>query len=89
MDETALLAAGVLLEESAKASLGNTGDMVFVEAEEYDRSSLLGRKPPDRPSEIGSLENVAQGQDGPSRKRRRHRQGSSAGHMAMQDMPHR
>jgi hypothetical protein len=34
MDETALLAMGILLEEAAKESLGETGDMVFVEGEE-------------------------------------------------------
>ena len=33
MDETALLAIGILLEESAKESLGETGDLVFVEGE--------------------------------------------------------
>ncbi|RAL11077.1 uncharacterized protein BO97DRAFT_371577 [Aspergillus homomorphus CBS 101889] len=34
MDETALIAMGILLEEMAKESLGETGDMVFVEGEE-------------------------------------------------------
>ncbi|KZF24787.1 hypothetical protein L228DRAFT_245802 [Xylona heveae TC161] len=34
MDETALLAMGILLEEAAKASLGDAGDLVFVEGEE-------------------------------------------------------
>ena len=33
MDETALLAIAILLEESAKQSLGDTGDLVFVEGE--------------------------------------------------------
>lgn len=33
LDETALLAFGVLLEESVAAALGETGDMVFVEGE--------------------------------------------------------
>lgn len=33
MDETALLAFGVLLEESVRAALGEEGDMVFVEGE--------------------------------------------------------
>jgi hypothetical protein len=31
LDETALLAMGLLLEEAARHSLGETGDMVFVE----------------------------------------------------------
>lgn len=34
MDETALIALGILLEETAKEALGETGDMVFVEGEE-------------------------------------------------------
>lgn len=34
MDETALLALGFLLEETAVEALGETGDMVFVEGEE-------------------------------------------------------
>ena len=34
MDETALLAIGLLLEEAAEEVLGETGDMVFVEGEE-------------------------------------------------------
>ena len=33
MDETALLAMAILLEESAKESLGDTGDLAFVEGE--------------------------------------------------------
>lgn len=35
MDETALLAIGVLLEEAVKEALGETGDMVLVEPEGY------------------------------------------------------
>lgn len=34
MDETALIALGILLEETAKESLEETGDMVFVEGED-------------------------------------------------------
>ena len=34
MNETALLAMGILLEEAIKHSLGENGDMVFVEAED-------------------------------------------------------
>lgn len=34
MDETALIAMGILLEEMARESLGETGDMVLVEGEE-------------------------------------------------------
>ncbi|KAL1964639.1 hypothetical protein VTN77DRAFT_6813 [Rasamsonia byssochlamydoides] len=38
MDETALIAMGILLEEMAKESLGETGDLVLVEGEEIDGS---------------------------------------------------
>lgn len=34
MDETALIAMGILMEEMAKESLGQTGDLVLVEGEE-------------------------------------------------------
>ena len=34
MDETALLALGILMEETAKEILGEAGDLVFVEGEE-------------------------------------------------------
>lgn len=36
MDETALLAFGILLEESVREALGEEGDMVFVEGEAQD-----------------------------------------------------
>lgn len=37
MDETALIAMGVLLEEACKEALGENGDMVFTEPAGYDR----------------------------------------------------
>ncbi|KAE8354534.1 hypothetical protein BDV28DRAFT_156121 [Aspergillus coremiiformis] len=47
MDETALIAMGILMEEMAKESLGETGDLVLVEGEEIrseaDRSESRGR----------------------------------------------
>jgi hypothetical protein len=42
MDETALIAMGILLEETAREALGDTGDFAFLEAadeEETDASS--------------------------------------------------
>jgi hypothetical protein len=36
LDETALLALGILMEELCRETLGNTGDMVFTEAEVND-----------------------------------------------------
>ncbi|KAL1304676.1 hypothetical protein AAFC00_003632 [Neodothiora populina] len=42
MDETALLALGILLEEAAAEHLGDSGDLAFVEDEADD--SLTGRR---------------------------------------------
>jgi len=39
MDETALLAFGILLEEAGREILGNTGDLVFTEGEEVEEPS--------------------------------------------------
>lgn len=36
MDETALIAMGILMEEASKECLGSTGDLVFTEGEEID-----------------------------------------------------
>lgn len=41
MDETALIAMGILLEELAKESLGETGDLVLVEGEEISDGERL------------------------------------------------
>ncbi|KAI1958827.1 hypothetical protein LOZ58_004863 [Ophidiomyces ophidiicola] len=42
MDETALIALGILLEETATEALGETGDMVFVEGEEVTDGEASG-----------------------------------------------
>ncbi|KAF7586127.1 hypothetical protein BBP40_009423 [Aspergillus hancockii] len=41
MDETALIAMGILMEEMAKESLGETGDLVLVEGEEIQSDDDL------------------------------------------------
>lgn len=47
MDETALIAVGILLEEMARESLGDTGDLVLVEGEEIsDREHQTDTAPP-------------------------------------------
>lgn len=43
LDETALLAIGILLEESCKEALHDTGDMVFTEPQERDLTLPLNR----------------------------------------------
>lgn len=40
MDETALLAMGILIEELADEALGNTGDLVLVEGESADEEEM-------------------------------------------------
>jgi hypothetical protein len=40
MDETALLALGILMEEASREVLGETGDLVFTEGEEIAGESL-------------------------------------------------
>lgn len=46
LDETALMAMGILLEEAAQEALGETGDLMFVEGEEEEILTPLksGRK---------------------------------------------
>jgi hypothetical protein len=41
MDETALIAFGILMEEAAREKLGNTGDLAFTEADDADESEDL------------------------------------------------
>jgi len=48
MDETALLACGILLEEAAKSVLGESGDMVFVEAEDVESENRSSMEVPDQ-----------------------------------------
>ncbi|KAI9779322.1 MAG: hypothetical protein M1839_007430 [Geoglossum umbratile] len=62
MDETALLAMGVLLEEAGAGALGRTGDLAFVEEEQRvgSRSVILVEK-----------EKVRSGKTRRGRKRRR------------------
>ncbi|KAN0108483.1 hypothetical protein V8E51_008225 [Hyaloscypha variabilis] len=55
LDETALIALGVLMEEASRDILGRTGDLVFTEGEEViervsEISSAQGTKSKGRPS---------------------------------------
>ncbi|MCJ1305536.1 hypothetical protein MMC08_008350 [Hypocenomyce scalaris] len=82
MDETALLAIAILLEESAKQSLGDTGDLVFVEGEndtlETDTGNMDGPFS-DARRRVRSSSSAAR-KSGQTReaKRRRLNQGSDA-----------
>ncbi|PLB54784.1 hypothetical protein P170DRAFT_421436 [Aspergillus steynii IBT 23096] len=52
MDETALIAMGILMEEMARESLGETGDMVLVEGEEITDDEK-GRLSKIKPQPVG------------------------------------
>jgi hypothetical protein len=41
MDETALIALSILMEETARGVLGETGDLAFTEAAEEDEEEAL------------------------------------------------
>ena len=42
MDETALIAFGILMEETAREILGETGDFAFIEAADEEEEMVLG-----------------------------------------------
>ncbi|KAF3049451.1 hypothetical protein E8E11_008284 [Didymella keratinophila] len=42
MDETALIAFGILMEETAREILGETGDFAFVEAADEEEEKIFG-----------------------------------------------
>jgi hypothetical protein len=44
MDETALIALCILMEETARDALGETGDLAFTEAAEEDEAQVLARQ---------------------------------------------
>ncbi len=80
LDETALIAVGILLEEAVKEALGETGDMVFVEPEGLEkglgettmtRHQIKGRvQPRARAIEVPEEEDIDQ--DESPAKRPRH-----------------
>ena len=71
LDETALLALGILMEELCRETLGDTGDMVFTEGEINDeRLNQKGFWKPER-SVVNAPEAAAKSGRTRSRKRRR------------------
>jgi hypothetical protein len=77
MDETALLAMGILLEEAAKESLGETGDMVFVEGEEEtpvaETAGSRGRRASEAVPGVFGLDEELVGYRRNSKRKRRRR----------------
>ncbi|KAH8428421.1 uncharacterized protein LDX57_006119 [Aspergillus melleus] len=53
MDETALIAMGILMEEMARESLGETGDMVLVEGEEMSDNEMRRLASETEPRRVG------------------------------------
>ena len=58
MDETALLAFGILLEEAARETLGKDGDLVFTEGEDADQRKprQIVRPRPGKGKEVAAKE---------------------------------
>ena len=85
LDETALLAMGILLEEACKESLGEAGDMVFTEPQSWDQQlpdSIESRHQVEgsvRPKQVQELESSSEDDEAhmlerqPRKRRRRHR----------------
>ena len=79
LDETALIALGILLEEAVKEELGENGDMVFVEREGLEHGldetnltkyQIQGRVKPARRQEESEDDNIAE-DESPAKKQRR------------------
>ena len=72
MDETALIAMGILVEEMAKEALGETGDLVLVEGEEVANEK----------DETGAETDTTNTSQSRERTRRRKRARTSANNLA-------
>jgi hypothetical protein len=60
MDETALIAFGILLEEMAKEKLSMTGDLAFTEAaEEEEEEALAGGREEEGENPAGAMVHVS------------------------------
>lgn len=56
MDETALIAFGILMEETAREILGETGDFAFVEAADEEEEKILGPAYEEKKTDLESPE---------------------------------
>lgn len=55
MDETALLAFGILLEEAGRDVLGRHGDLVFTEADDEGRAGTPSSTGPDEAVDVSAV----------------------------------
>ncbi|CAE7201890.1 hypothetical protein PTTW11_08930 [Pyrenophora teres f. teres] len=91
MDETALIALGILMEETARGVLGETGDLAFTEATDKDEKQNLTRHSKQNahrenkgiPSGVGPGENVGAGHG--KKPVEEEQDGSSSSSVASQD----
>lgn len=68
LDETALIALGILMEEATRDTLGQTGDLAFTEGQEIDASCMTSSRDHAR-SRVPSVSTVPP-EGRPSKKRR-------------------
>lgn len=73
MDETALLALAILLEEAAKETLGATGDLAFVEGEEEDDGESLRGSSSQDPRTKAEVRSSGRGEESQTSKEARQR----------------
>ncbi|KZM20957.1 uncharacterized protein EKO05_0008446 [Ascochyta rabiei] len=66
MDETALIALAILMEETAREVLGETGDFAFVEAADDEEEEVLGVRDEHEEPEEDSLEPIEVGSESTS-----------------------
>lgn len=58
MDETALIAMGILMEETAREVLGETGDLAFTEAADEEEERILAEDDSDEGEEGASIDSA-------------------------------
>lgn len=65
MDETALIALGILMEEVAKEVMGETGDLALLEAARTDEERAFAGLPPEQPNspQLGEILGKQLGED--------------------------
>jgi hypothetical protein len=67
MDETALIALGILMEETVRGVLGETGDLAFTEAADEEEERALASDDEDEDAEQGERDEESTGEE--TRKR--------------------
>ncbi|KAJ9606212.1 hypothetical protein H2200_009173 [Cladophialophora chaetospira] len=79
LDETALVAMGILLEEAIQEAMGQNGDMVFVEPEglkngldetKLTKHQIKGKVKPARAAMVDSDEDYLKDEESPAKKQR-------------------